>query len=85
MVFQSFNLFGHLTVLQNLMLAPVKVRGVSRAKATCARAARPRRTRGQGRLVPRPAVRRPAAARCHRPRAGDGPEGAAVRRTHFRA
>ncbi|MEV6841519.1 amino acid ABC transporter ATP-binding protein [Streptomyces sp. NPDC051133] len=33
MVFQSFNLFGHLTVLQNLMLAPVRVRGVSKADA----------------------------------------------------
>ncbi|MFC7016180.1 amino acid ABC transporter ATP-binding protein [Streptomyces viridiviolaceus] len=28
MVFQSFNLFAHLTVVQNLMLAPVKVRGI---------------------------------------------------------
>ncbi|MEU3186708.1 amino acid ABC transporter ATP-binding protein [Streptomyces sp. NPDC006923] len=33
MVFQSFNLFAHLTVLQNLTLAPVKVRGLSRAEA----------------------------------------------------
>ncbi|MEV6537123.1 amino acid ABC transporter ATP-binding protein [Streptomyces sp. NPDC051639] len=33
MVFQSFNLFGHLTVLQNITLAPVKVRGLSKAKA----------------------------------------------------
>ncbi|MFB7493238.1 amino acid ABC transporter ATP-binding protein [Streptomyces sp. NPDC056161] len=33
MVFQSFNLFGHLTVLQNLMLAPVKVRGMDKAAA----------------------------------------------------
>ncbi|MQY04700.1 amino acid ABC transporter ATP-binding protein [Actinomadura macrotermitis] len=33
MVFQSFNLFQHRTVLQNLTLAPVRVRGVPRAEA----------------------------------------------------
>jgi polar amino acid transport system ATP-binding protein len=33
MVFQSFNLFPHLSVLDNLCLAPMKVRGLSRAKA----------------------------------------------------
>ena len=33
MVFQSFNLFSHLTVMQNLTLAPVKVRGLSRREA----------------------------------------------------
>jgi glutamate transport system ATP-binding protein len=33
MVFQSFNLFAHKTVLQNLMLGPVKVRGLSKAEA----------------------------------------------------
>src|SRR5690606_34978693 len=33
MVFQQFNLFPHMTVLQNCMLAPMKVRGVSRAEA----------------------------------------------------
>ncbi|WP_033293507.1 amino acid ABC transporter ATP-binding protein [Amycolatopsis jejuensis] len=33
MVFQQFNLFGHLTVLQNLIEAPVRVRGVPRAEA----------------------------------------------------
>ena len=33
MVFQQFNLFPHLTVLQNLMLAPVEVRGMARAEA----------------------------------------------------
>ncbi len=30
MVFQSFNLFPHLTVLQNVALAPVRVRRWSR-------------------------------------------------------
>ena len=33
MVFQSFNLFPHLTVLENCMLAPVHCQGVSRAEA----------------------------------------------------
>ncbi|WP_281350508.1 amino acid ABC transporter ATP-binding protein [Pikeienuella piscinae] len=34
MVFQQFNLFPHLTVLENLTLGPVKARGLSRAAAT---------------------------------------------------
>jgi polar amino acid transport system ATP-binding protein len=34
MVFQSFNLFSHLTVLENLTLAPVRVRGVTPAAAS---------------------------------------------------
>jgi general L-amino acid transport system ATP-binding protein len=33
MVFQSFNLFPHLTVLQNITLAPVKVKGIAPAEA----------------------------------------------------
>ena len=33
MVFQQFNLFPHLTVLQNLTLAPMRVRGLARAEA----------------------------------------------------
>lgn len=33
MVFQQFNLFPHLTVLENLMLGPVRVRGLSIAAA----------------------------------------------------
>ena len=33
MVFQSFNLFGHKSALENVMLGPVKVRGVSTAEA----------------------------------------------------
>jgi glutamate transport system ATP-binding protein len=33
MVFQSFNLFGHKTVLQNVMLGPVKVLKLSKADA----------------------------------------------------
>ena len=33
MVFQSFNLFAHKTILQNVTLGPIKVRGRSRAAA----------------------------------------------------
>ena len=33
MVFQSFNLFGHRTVLQNLTMAPMMVRGLRRREA----------------------------------------------------
>lgn len=34
MVFQQFNLFPHLSVLENLILGPMKARGLSRAAAT---------------------------------------------------
>jgi len=34
MVFQQFNLFPHLTVLENLTLGPIRARGLSRAAAT---------------------------------------------------
>jgi glutamate transport system ATP-binding protein len=33
MVFQQFNLFAHLTILDNVVLAPTRVRGVSKAEA----------------------------------------------------
>ncbi|MFM8961587.1 MAG: amino acid ABC transporter ATP-binding protein, partial [Actinomycetota bacterium] len=33
MVFQSFNLFPHMTVLENIILAPTKVQGVSQDEA----------------------------------------------------
>lgn len=33
MVFQSFNLFGHLTVIENIMLAPMELLGVSKQDA----------------------------------------------------
>ena len=42
MVFQAFNLFPHMTALENIMLAPMKVRRLSRADAEkTARALRP--------------------------------------------
>lgn len=33
MVFQRFNLFPHMTVLENIMLAPIKVRNISKGEA----------------------------------------------------
>ncbi|MBQ8094944.1 MAG: amino acid ABC transporter ATP-binding protein [Clostridia bacterium] len=33
MVFQSFNLFGHLTVIENIMLSPIDLKGMSRQDA----------------------------------------------------
>lgn len=33
MIFQQFNLFPHLSVLENITLSPIKVRGISREKA----------------------------------------------------
>ncbi len=33
MVFQSFNLFAHKTILENVTLGPIKVRGVAKAQA----------------------------------------------------
>ncbi len=82
MVFQSFNLFAHKTVLQNVSLAQIKVRGRKKAEADKRSLelldrvglVRP------GRQVPGPALRRPAAARGHRPRPRHGAQGAPVRR-----
>ncbi|VEC79592.1 transport; Transport of small molecules: Cations [Raoultella ornithinolytica] len=36
MVFQRFNLFPHMTVLENLIMAPVNLHGVSRSQAGAA-------------------------------------------------
>src|SRR3954453_607075 len=33
MVFQSFNLFSHKTILENVTLGPIKVRGIAKADA----------------------------------------------------
>lgn len=33
MVFQHFNLFPHMTILENMILAPMKVKNISRAEA----------------------------------------------------
>ena len=76
-VFQSFNLFPHMTVLGNITLAPRKVLGQSRREAEEEGMALLERfgladKRGR---VPGPAVRRPAAARCDHAGAGDAARG----------
>ena len=73
--------------LENVTLAPVRAhgdaaRGGRGAGARAARALRAGRARAR---PPRPALRRPAAARRDRPRAGDAPARAAARRGHERA
>ncbi len=87
MVFQSFNLFAHKTILENVTLAPMKVRKASKDEGARERdaPAGARRRRQPGRQVPGPAVRRTAAAGGDRAVAGDEPEGDAVRRADQRA
>ena len=64
MVFQHFNLFPHKTILQNMTLAPIKVKGIG--------AAGPRRPCRPCRCVSDPALGRPEAACCHRACSGHG-------------
>ncbi len=86
-VFQSYNLFPHMSVLQNIVAAPVRVKGVPRAKAE-ARArdllAMVGLSDKADRISGAP-VGRSATARRDRSRPGDGPEDHAVRRGDFRA
>ena len=87
MVFQSFNLFGHKTVLENVILGPTRVRKLDRAEAD----EQARRLLHRVGVVdkedkyPSAALRRPAAAGGHRPRAGDAAQGDALRRAHLGA
>ena len=87
MVFQHFNLFGHLTVLENLIEAPMVVQGLSR-EAAIARAERLLAKVGlsdkQGNY-PRAPVGWAKAARGHRARAVHGARHHAVRRAHLGA
>jgi polar amino acid transport system ATP-binding protein len=76
MIFQSFNLFPHLSVGRNVMLAPTLVKQTGRRQPPRRARACAARARGPGREVrrlARPALGRPAAARGHRARAGHGP------------
>ena len=87
MVFQQFNLFPHLTVLENLTIGPIRVRKVPketaivRAREYLERVHIPE----QSDKYPCAIVRRPAAARRHRALAVHGAADDAVRRTHLRA
>ena len=87
MVFQSFNLFPHMTVLENCTLAPMRVRGTSKAEAEDIARKYLERVRilDQADKYPGAALRRTAAARRHRARALHGAEGHAVRRADQRA
>ena len=72
MVFQRFNLFPHMTALGNVMEAPIQVKGLRKA-AVKQEALDLLDHGGSGRscrLLPRPAVRRTAAAGGDRPRPG---------------
>ncbi len=74
MVFQQFNLWSHMTILQNVMEAPLTVLKRDRAEVEASARGIPRqgRHRREMRRLSRPAVRRPAAARRHRARAVHG-------------
>ena len=86
MVFQGYNLYPHKTVLENVTFAPTKVLKVPKAEAEEAGRAYLERVglHEQAGQVPRPALRRPAAARGHRPRAEHAPEDHAFGRAHER-
>ena len=82
LVFQQFNLFPHMSVLDNITLAPVKVKGTPVAQAR--ERAQQLLTRvgiaEKARSVPGGPVGRPAAAGGDRAGARHGPEADAVRR-----
>ena len=87
MVFQSFNLFPHLTVMNNIMLAPIKVRkwaqGRSRRGGQCP--AEEGRHSGAGGQVPLSALGGTAAAGRHRPGPCHAAQDNALRRAHVGA
>ena len=81
MVFQSFNLFPHLTVLENCTLAPIWVRHMPKHDAEALAMTLLARVKdsGAGRKISGSTFRRPAAARGDRPRALHESEDHAVR------
>ena len=86
MVFQSFNLFPHLTMLENCTLAPIWVRKMPKAEAEeLAMAYLPGEDPGAGEEISGPALRRAAAAGRDRPRAVHAAEDHAVRRADLGA
>ena len=80
MVFQHFNLFPHLTVLENLTLAPIWVRKMPKKEAEEAAMKYLTRVKipEQALKYPGQLVRRPAAARGHRALAVHEPQDHAV-------
>ena len=87
MVFQQFNLFPHMTALENVIEAPIRVKSMPKARGGRARraATRPGGPEGQGGRLPQAAVRRPAAAGRDRPGARHGAQAHALRRADQRA
>ena len=76
MVFQQYNLWPHLTVMENLIEAPVKVLGMSREAAIDKGSlpAGPVAAGRQARCLAGTPLRWPAAAGGHRPYPDDGPQ-----------
>ena len=87
MVFQSYNLFPHMSVLDNITLAPRQVLGAKRAEAEGAGegAAGALRAGGQSGRVPGSPLGRAAAAGRDRPRPGAEARPAAAGRGDLRA
>jgi cystine transport system permease protein len=87
MVFQNFQLFPHRTAIENVMEGLVTVLRWPRQKARerALELLDQGRHGAQGRCLAGDAVRRPAAARGDRPRAGAITEGAALRRADLGA
>ncbi len=56
MVFQQFNLFGHMSVLDNVTLAPRRIRHTPRAQVPLAALGRPAAARGHCARVDQPAA-----------------------------
>ena len=88
-VFQNFNLFPHLTVLENIVEAPVSAQRRQRHRRSSRRGREQLLERvglaDKAAAYPQAALRRSAAARRHRPRARPGAEAAALRRADVRA
>ncbi len=87
MVFQRFNLFGHMTALENVIEAPVHVRKLPKKEAVAAGEGSPRPggAHRQARRLPVSAVRRPAATSRYRSGLGHEAEADAVRRANVGA
>ena len=88
MVFQQFNLWPHMTVLQNVaqpLRAGAAQDAAPRPQAIAMRALGKVGLAGRSRGLPGAALRRAAAARRHRPRAGHRSVRHPVRRAHLLA
>ncbi len=81
MLFQEFNLFPHMTVLQNCIEAPIRVRGIQtdEAVAFADEILEKVGLQRQAQRVPLAAIGRAEAASSHRARTVHGAEGADVR------